>query len=225
MSDYGDIVKRVMNYAGKTGTADTKIVENTLDGVLDDINAEFDSYVVATRDNTVAVTAGDQTVTMPDTCKRIIELGRYDSALDMIRPPYIEVTEFEFNRRFRGITTISSISPTNINVWFPIDETAAGVREIRLVYPPDESFTMSVRFFEALSKTNMDRMELQELLYHGCVKNLGKWFKEDQALAYNTYNKEMTTLKGAVRTMNRAIPARVSPQIAQHNALGASLVN
>jgi hypothetical protein len=224
MSDYSDIVDRVLDYAGKTGEAPENIVKGTLDGVIDEINTELDSYTVANRKNDIPVAASAKTVTMPSGCQRIIELGLYDSSTDRIKIPYTEITESEFHARFRGTVTLSPISADGINEWFLLDDTAGKARKIRLVYPPSGSFTMMVRFFEHLTSTNVDRLEQQDILYQGCVSRLAKWFKDDHVKAGRLYLRGLNTLKGARRSLRRTISRQVHPQIAQHNATAAGLV-
>ena len=222
-----DIVTRVSLLANKTGAANEKTIRDTVVDVIDTINAEMQNFTIASRDKTISVTTANyKVITMPVRCRRIIELGRYDSTGDRINPVFEEITERQFHAMFSGSTTIATHAPLDGNLYCLIDDApTTRARQIRLVYPPSSSFTMEVRFFEQLTDQNVDRLESQGLLFSGTVARLGTWFPNDQALHFKLYEDGIELLKGNQRSLNHTIPEKVNRETAIHNIIAGSLVN
>jgi len=219
-----DIVTQVLQYAGKTVALDA-IVRGRVFGVIDAINREMNNFTVASRKKDIAVAASAQEVTMPAVCKRIIELGRYDSATDRISTVYDEISEQEFHAVHSGETTLQPIDPTLVNQWCLLDNINTGAMQIRLVYPPSSAFTMEARFYEPLTDQNVDRLESKDILFNGAVARLGAWFPVDAGLAYRLYIEALDTLRASRRSIKRTIREHVRRDIAIHNAVAGSLVD
>lgn len=225
MSTLNDIVDRVTRYAGKTGQEHKKDVRDAVLAVIDTVNSEMDNFTVANRDKTLSVAALAKTVEMPKTCRKIIELGKYDSGTDRISMPYEEISETQFHDEYAGSQTLASMDPINKNKWFLVDDTAGRARVIRLVFPPSLAFTMMARYFEKLTDQNIDRLERHDLLYDGTIGSLGEWFPRSAGLHLQKFERGLATLRATRRSIKRTSRRHVRPDIAAQNQLGAYLTD
>ena len=223
MAAFADVVSSVMIQAGKSSATDKTEAERGLRRTIQAINRAMSNWVVASRDKSIAVTAGAKDVTLPTNARRIKDLGRYDSATDRISTAYVETTENSFNERYSGATTLQAIDPTNRNEWFFLDDTSAGALKVRLVYPPTVAFTMMITFYEKLTEQNCDKLDDDDLLYNGLVARLVGWFPAVAASHFHLYNEGLDELRAARRSSKRTIAEKMHPEIEAHNVLMAYL--
>lgn len=224
MSTFDDIVSRITTLAAKTGTVNEKAAHDAVAGVIDDINAELSNHTIAARDTISVTTSTYKSIAMPARCRKIIELGYYDSGLSRMQVRYEEISEQEFNANYSGIVTLRSSNPSaEVNLWFLLDNSADGTRNVRLVYPPSASFTMLVRYFEPLAVDNIDRLEQRDVLFNGAVLRLPGWFA-DVGISRELYLRGMDTMRSNRRSQKLTIRPKMNPVVMDHNAVGNYLV-
>jgi hypothetical protein len=214
-----------MTDANKTGQPNQEAAERAVKRTIMAINREMQSYVIASRDKTIAVAANATTVTLPTECRKVKELGRYDSGTDRIEPIYMEISERDFYERYSGVQTISAITPTDYQEWFFVDDTSQGAPKIRLVFPPNAAFTMMAPYFEKLTTLNADRLDDDDLIYNGAYARLPGWFPRDYFVMRQLFDAALDTMRAARRSIKRTVSIKTRADIAIHNAVGAYLTD
>lgn len=222
MGDFADTVSSLMTDAGKTSNADRQQAERAVRRTIQAINRSLSNWSVASRSN-VSVASGAKNVTLPSTCKRVNELGCYDSSTDRIISRYEEIDERYFNDNYGGVTTISSVEPTGYNEFFFVDDLSTGERVIRLVYPPNAAFTLMATYYEKLSESNVDRFDDSDLLYSGAIARMPGWFPSIASMHFKLYEDAINEKRGERRSSKRHNYPRQSPQIELHNAIMSQL--
>lgn len=233
MSAITEIETAVLQLAGKTD-AQKATVHTTLLAVIDSINAELSAEVVKNRveNLSLSTSATNPYITLPDECRRVIEIGEYDSATDRIKYPWTEINERDWHLAMQGEGPLPPLD-ANSRYWMFVDrknvtgggQSASNALQIRVWPQGSTAIPTACRFFEALKESNIDRLENRALLQSGTIARLAGWFPTDQrTLEWKIYNEGLASLKLRKNSINPVVRRYQSAAERDQNALGSYLV-